>query len=83
MYIIVSGADTVEKAIEMHRQLQELFSKAEFLLRKWNSSSPAVLESILAKLHPIFLLDRFSSYSVDTHYWLGDAICQKSQEKPF
>jgi hypothetical protein len=47
----LTGADTVEQAIETHQQLQELFSKAEFLLRKWNSSSPAVLESIPAELH--------------------------------
>jgi hypothetical protein len=46
----LTGADTVEQAIETHQQLQELFSKAEFLLRKWNSSSPAVLESIPAEL---------------------------------
>ena len=46
----LTGADTVEQAIETHQQLQELFSKAEFLLRKWNSSSPAVLESILPEL---------------------------------
>ena len=46
----LTGADTVERAIETHQQLQELFSKAEFLLCKWNSSSPAVLESIPAEL---------------------------------
>ena len=46
----LAGADTVERAIETHQQLQELFSKGEFLLRKWNSSSPAVLESIPAEL---------------------------------
>ena len=46
----LTGADTVERAIETHQQLQELFSKAEFLLCKWNSSSPTVLESIPAEL---------------------------------
>ena len=31
-------------------QLQGLFTKAEFLLRKWNSSSPAVLQAISPEL---------------------------------
>ena len=45
-----TGADTVEQTIETHQQLQEFFSKAEILLRKWNSSSPTVLEFIPAEL---------------------------------
>lgn len=46
----LSGADSVEEGVEVHRQLQGLFSEAEFLLRKWNSSSPLVLEAIPAEL---------------------------------
>ena len=38
------------EGIEIHHQLQELFSEAEILLRKWNSSSPVVLEAIPAEL---------------------------------
>ena len=55
----LTGADSVEQAIETHRQLQELFSKAEFLLRKWNSSSRAVLESI-----PVELRDSQTSLTI-------------------
>ena len=42
----VTGADSIEEAIELQRQLQSLFSLAGFLLRKWNSSEPAVLQHI-------------------------------------
>ena len=42
----ISGADTVDEAIALQQQLQELFSKAGFLLRKWRSSELTVLEHI-------------------------------------
>ena len=42
----VTGADSVEGAIELQRQLQSLFSMAGFLLHKWNSSEPTVLQHI-------------------------------------
>ena len=42
----LTGADSVEEGIELYRQLQALFAKADFLLRKWNSSSPSVLEGV-------------------------------------
>ena len=42
----ISGADTVDEAITLQQQLQELFSKAGFLLRKWRSSELTVLERI-------------------------------------
>ena len=41
-----TGADSTEEAIELYHQLHSLFSKAGFLLRKWNSSEPAVLQCI-------------------------------------
>ena len=46
----LTGADTVDKAIELHDQLQSLFSKGAFLLCKWNSSEPRVLQHIKPKL---------------------------------
>ena len=42
----LTGADSVEEAVELQRQLQYLFSQIGFLLRKWNSSEPAVLQHI-------------------------------------
>ena len=34
----LTGADSVEQAIELHNQLQMLFDAGGFLLRKWNST---------------------------------------------
>ena len=42
----LTGADTVDEAIEVHNQLQSLFNEGGFLLRKWNSSESAVLQHI-------------------------------------
>ena len=42
----LTGADSVEEAIELQRQLQELFLKGGFQLRKWNSSNPTVIEHL-------------------------------------
>ena len=42
----LTGADTVPAAIELRRQLQELFNQGGFLLRKWNASEPAVLANL-------------------------------------
>lgn len=44
------GADSIEEAIELHVQLQTLFDKGGFLLRKWNSSEYAVLQHIAHEL---------------------------------
>ena len=44
------GADSIEEAIELQRQLQDLFSRGGFLLRKWNSSNPSVLHHLPAEL---------------------------------
>ena len=42
----LTGADTVEGAINLHKQLQDLFDQAKLLLRKWNSNEPQVLQHI-------------------------------------
>lgn len=42
----LTGADSVEEAIELQAQLQNLFSQAGFLLLKWNSSEPTVLQHL-------------------------------------
>ena len=46
----LSGADTVSSAVEMQIQLQELFERGGFLLRKWNLSEKVVLEHIPPEL---------------------------------
>ena len=55
----VSGADDVKTAIILRCQLQDLFSRGGFLLRKWNSSEASVLQDVPLNLrgsqdaHPI------------------------------
>ena len=49
----LTGADSIEQAIELHNQLQVLFATGGFLLRKWNSSESAVLEQIDPELRDI------------------------------
>ena len=55
----LSGADTPRMAITLQRQLHDLFARGGFLLRKWNSSDPLVLQNIPEDLrdsrevHPI------------------------------
>ena len=44
----LTGADSIQDAIELQKQLHEFFTKGGFLLRKWNSSEPAVLDHIPA-----------------------------------
>ena len=42
----LTGAESVEKAVDLHQQLVTLFHKGGFLLRKWNSSNPQVVDRI-------------------------------------
>lgn len=55
----LTGANSVEEAIETQIQLQGLFSQAGFLLHKWNSSESAVLQYISPDL-----LDFNSTYVI-------------------
>lgn len=47
----LAGADTVDGAIHLYQELQSLFKKGSFLLRKWNCSDAAVLQQIPPELH--------------------------------
>ena len=42
----LTGANSIEEAVELQEQLQDLFSRGGFLLRKWNSNRPAVLQHL-------------------------------------
>ena len=46
----LTGADDVETAIILQRELCDLFIRGGFLLRKWNSSDDQVLQNIPPKL---------------------------------
>ena len=43
---LITGTDSLERATFLHAQLNDLLSKAGMLLRKWHSSSSAVLNTI-------------------------------------
>ena len=47
---VLTGADSLEKAIELQRELHDLFSQSGFLLRNWNSSDGEVLQHIPSEL---------------------------------
>ena len=67
----LSGADSVKLAIALQRQLQDLFIHGGFLLRKWNSSDPAVLEAILPELRELKEVHSISSSEHDYTKTLG------------
>lgn len=46
----LTGAGSIEEAIDLYKQLMDLFAKGGFLLRKWSSSDPVVLDNILLEL---------------------------------
>ena len=46
----LTGTDSPKEAIDLHEQLQALFSKGGFLLRKWNSIDPTALRHTPAEL---------------------------------
>ncbi|XP_065082558.1 uncharacterized protein LOC135704945 [Ochlerotatus camptorhynchus] len=43
---VISGADDVESAVELRRQIDAMMNSGGFKLRKWASNCPAVLEDI-------------------------------------
>ena len=46
----LTGAEDIESAITLQRQLQDLFTSGGFMLTKWNSSEPLVLQAIFPDL---------------------------------
>ena len=46
----LTGADNVETAVILHKQLCDLFTRGGFLLRKWNSNNNQVLNHIPCEL---------------------------------
>ena len=46
----LTGSDSIGGAITLQRELQELFNKRGFLLHKWNSNQPEVLNHLHPKL---------------------------------
>ena len=46
----LTGAETVEEAVELRQELNQLLSKACMTLRKWRSNSSAMLDTIPSSL---------------------------------
>ena len=58
----LTGANSIEEGIKLRHQLQELLAKADFLLRKWNSSNPNLLREV-----PPELRDDQTSLTISDH----------------
>ena len=62
----LTGANSIEEAVELQQQLHGLFAKGEFLLRKWNSNNTTVLQNISPELRdsqPLQLLPTNDEYT--------------------
>ena len=46
----LTGSDSIQEAIQLQHELQELSIKGGFLLRKWNSNEPSALQHIKPEL---------------------------------
>ena len=46
----LTGATSINEAIELQSQLQELFDRGGFVLQKWKASNPAILKHSRHKL---------------------------------
>ena len=46
----LTGADNIQSAVELQKQLDKLFLRGGFQLHKWNTSDPAVLEHVRPEL---------------------------------
>ena len=49
----LSGAGSKDEVITLQKQLQDLFAKGGFLLRKWNSNVASVIESLSPELRDL------------------------------
>ena len=62
----VTGADSVEEAVELQKELQTIFDRGGFTLGKWNSSNPATLQHVPADLkesHSLCALPESTEYT--------------------
>ena len=49
-YYYLGGADSPEEAVQLQGEMQSLFTRGGFLLRKWNCSDPSVLRDVPPEL---------------------------------
>ena len=60
---LLAGADSVQEAIELYKELREVLEKGGFELKKWRSSSSEVLASIPPELQELIPQQEF----IDNH----------------
>ena len=60
----LDGANSADEAIKLRAEMQELFERGGFVLRKWKSSEPAVLAQI-----PCEVVDSQSTQSIDIDHF--------------
>ena len=65
------GADSIEEAVSLRNEMQELFARGGFLLRKWNCTSTEVLESIEPDLRDTQEVHSFSDSTSEYTKTLG------------
>ena len=61
------GADSKEEAIVLQQQLQGLFAKGGFLLRKWNSNVASVIQTLPPELQDLIHEESNSSLVTEFH----------------
>ena len=67
----LTGADDIDSAIALQQQLQDLFTHGGFMLRKWNSSEPRVLQAIYPELRETKEVHSISTSAQDYTKTLG------------
>lgn len=58
----LTGGNEIDSIISLQKQLKDLYTSGGFLLRKWNSNEPQVLEAIFPELHEINEVHFISDY---------------------
>ncbi len=70
----LTGTDSIEEAIQLQNQLQELLSCGKFLLRKWNCSDPAVLDNVPSELRDKHEVQSITNSQEDSRFRMEYSI---------
>ncbi|XP_011880226.1 PREDICTED: uncharacterized protein LOC105568821, partial [Vollenhovia emeryi] len=78
---VLSGARTVEEAIELQKQLSQLLKRGQFHLRKWRASSSSILEHLAeqCKTDELLILDKEGALKTLGLLWNAKADCLQYQ----
>ncbi|XP_011858074.1 PREDICTED: uncharacterized protein LOC105555659 [Vollenhovia emeryi] len=78
---VLSGARTMEEAIELQKQLSQLLKRGQFHLRKWRASSSSILEHLAeqCKTDELLILDKEGALKTLGLLWNAKADCLQYQ----